>query len=83
MAAAELGAVALAVARASNESRSGAGRDGGEDRDDQRTGLVAVTAPTTLAIETSDQAGITLIAAARDDGFEVFTHPDRVVFSER
>ena len=45
--------------------------------------LVAVSAPTTLAIETADQAGITLIAVARDDGYEVFTHPDRIVFAER
>jgi FdhD protein len=44
--------------------------------------LVAVSAPTTLAIETADQAGITLVAVARDDGYEIFTHPDRIVFSE-
>jgi FdhD protein len=43
--------------------------------------LVAVSAPTTLAIETADRAGITLVAVARDDGFEVFTHPDRIIFS--
>lgn len=43
--------------------------------------LVAVSAPTTLAIETADQAGITLIAIARADGYEIFTHPDRLVFS--
>jgi FdhD protein len=45
--------------------------------------LVAVSAPTTLSIETADQAGITLIAVARDDGYEIFTHPDRIVFAER
>jgi FdhD protein len=44
--------------------------------------LVAVSAPTTLAIETADKAGITLVAVAREDGYEVFTHPDRIVFSE-
>lgn len=43
--------------------------------------LVAVSAPTTLAIETADQAGITLIAIARADGYEIFTHPNRLVFS--
>jgi FdhD protein len=43
--------------------------------------IVAVSAPTTLAIKTADEAGITLIAIARDDGFEVFTHPDRIVFA--
>jgi FdhD protein len=44
--------------------------------------LIAVSAPTTLAIETADQAGITLVAVARDDGYEVFTHPDRIIFTE-
>jgi FdhD protein len=44
--------------------------------------LVAVSAPTTLAIETADRAGITLVAVAREDGYEVFTHPDRIIFSE-
>ena len=43
--------------------------------------LVAVSAPTTLAIETADLAGITLVAVARDDGYEIFTHPDRIIFS--
>ena len=43
--------------------------------------LIAVSAPTTLAIRTADAAGITLVAIARDDGYEVFTHPDRIVFS--
>jgi FdhD protein len=40
--------------------------------------IVAVSAPTALAMRTADAAGITLIAVARDDGFEVFTHPARV-----
>jgi FdhD protein len=44
--------------------------------------LVAVSAPTTLAIETAERAGITLVAVAREDGYEVFTHPDRIIFSE-
>jgi FdhD protein len=44
--------------------------------------LVAVSAPTTLAIETAEQAGITLVAVAREDGYEVFTHPDRIIFTE-
>src|SRR5260370_2581786 len=37
--------------------------------------MVAVSAPTTLAVRTAEAAGITLVAIARDDGFEVFTHP--------
>ncbi|MFM9850781.1 MAG: formate dehydrogenase accessory sulfurtransferase FdhD [Hyphomicrobiaceae bacterium] len=41
--------------------------------------VVAVSAPTELALKTADMAGITLIAVARADGFEVFTHPHRIV----
>ncbi len=41
--------------------------------------IVAVSAPTALAIRVANAAGITLLAVARDDGFEVFTHPGRVV----
>jgi FdhD protein len=40
--------------------------------------IVAVSAPTALALRTAEAAGITLIAIARDDGFEVFTHPHRI-----
>ncbi|GAB4070076.1 formate dehydrogenase accessory sulfurtransferase FdhD [Ancylobacter sonchi] len=40
--------------------------------------LVAVSAPTALAVRTAEAAGITLAAIARDDGFEVFTHPQRI-----
>ncbi len=40
--------------------------------------LVAVSAPTALAVRMADEAGITLVAVARDDGFEVFAHPDRI-----
>jgi len=40
--------------------------------------LVAVSAPTALAIRTAEAAGITLIGIARDDGFEVFTHRARI-----
>jgi FdhD protein len=40
--------------------------------------LVAVSAPTALAVRTATRAGITLAAIARDDGFEVFTHPHRI-----
>jgi FdhD protein len=41
--------------------------------------LVAVSAPTALAVRTAGKAGITLAAIARADGFEVFTHPERIV----
>lgn len=40
--------------------------------------LVAVSAPTALAVRMADAAGMTLIAVARDDQFEVFTHPERI-----
>jgi FdhD protein len=40
--------------------------------------IVAVSAPTALAVRTADAAGITLVAIARADGFEVFTNPDRI-----
>ena len=44
--------------------------------------LVAVSAPTALAIRTAEAAGITLIAVARGRDFEIFTHPGRVVDAE-
>ena len=40
--------------------------------------IVAVSAPTGLALRTAETAGITLAAIARDDGFELFTHPRRI-----
>jgi FdhD protein len=44
--------------------------------------IVAVSAPTALAIRTAEAAGITLVAIARSDGFEVFTHPQRIKESQ-
>jgi FdhD protein len=41
--------------------------------------MVAVSAPTALAVRTAEAAGITLIAIARQDGFEVFSHGGRLV----
>jgi len=40
--------------------------------------VVAVSAPTALAVRVADAAGITLVGIARADGFEVFTHPERI-----
>jgi FdhD protein len=40
--------------------------------------IVAVSAPTALAVRTAETAGITLVGVARGDGFEVFTHPRRI-----
>ena len=44
--------------------------------------LVAVSAPTRLALEVADKAGMTLVGIARRDGFEVFTHPHRIAGAE-
>jgi FdhD protein len=40
--------------------------------------IVAVSAPTALAVRTADAAGMTLVGVARSDAFEVFTHPNRI-----
>jgi len=42
--------------------------------------LCAISAPTALAVRMAEEAAITLVAVARADGLEVFTHPERVVF---
>jgi FdhD protein len=40
--------------------------------------IVAVSAPTALAVRASEAAGITLVAVARGNAFGVFTHPARI-----
>lgn len=40
--------------------------------------IVAVSAPTALAVRMAEACGMTLAAVARKDGFEVFTHPHRI-----
>jgi FdhD protein len=40
--------------------------------------IVAVSAPTALAVRTAEAANVTLVAIARSDGFEIFTHPRRI-----
>lgn len=43
------------------------------------TGIIAaVSAPTALALRTAQAAGITLCAIVRADGFEIFTHAERI-----
>lgn len=44
--------------------------------------LVAVSAPTALAIRTAESCGITLVAIARGADFEIFTHPHRITGPE-
>lgn len=41
--------------------------------------LVAVSAPTDLAIRKAEESGLTLVALARSDGHTVFTRADRLV----
>ncbi|MCO6180293.1 formate dehydrogenase accessory sulfurtransferase FdhD [Ciceribacter sp. RN22] len=41
--------------------------------------LLAVSAPTLLAIETAEKAGMTLVAVVRGEDFEIFTHADRIL----
>jgi FdhD protein len=40
--------------------------------------IIAVSAPTALAIRTAGDAGMTLVALVRGDDFDIFTHPERV-----
>ncbi len=65
------GGIILLTSRVSVEMVQKAGRAGAPV-------IVAVSAPTKLALETADAGGITLVAIARQDGFEVFTHPERI-----
>jgi FdhD protein len=40
--------------------------------------IVGVSAPTALAVRIAESRGLTLVGIARDDGFEVFTRPERI-----
>ena len=40
--------------------------------------LVAISAPTALALRTAEEAGMTLIALVRGEDFEIFTHSTRI-----
>ncbi|MHC0052641.1 formate dehydrogenase accessory sulfurtransferase FdhD [Actibacterium sp. D379-3] len=44
--------------------------------------LIAVSAPTAHAVRLAQAAGLTLVALARDDRFELFTHPHRITIDE-
>jgi FdhD protein len=40
--------------------------------------IVGISAPTALAVRTAEAIGLTLVGVAREDGFEVFAHPERI-----
>lgn len=40
--------------------------------------LVSVSAPSSMAIDLAEEAGMTLLAFTRDDGFNVYAHPHRL-----
>ncbi|MCB1602928.1 MAG: formate dehydrogenase accessory sulfurtransferase FdhD, partial [Xanthomonadales bacterium] len=40
--------------------------------------LIAVSAPTGAAVRLADEVGITLAAFARDGGFDLYSHPERI-----
>lgn len=40
--------------------------------------ILAVSAPTALAIRTAEEAGMTLVALVRGDEHDIFTHPERI-----
>ncbi len=45
--------------------------------------LAAISSPTALAVRMAGAAGITLIGVARDDGFEIFSHPGRILVAPK
>lgn len=40
--------------------------------------LIAVSAPTAQAVKLADQSNLTVAALARGDGFDVYSHPERI-----
>lgn len=42
--------------------------------------LAAISVPTAHAVRAAQDCGMTLIAVAREDGFDLFTHPERIDF---
>lgn len=42
--------------------------------------IIAVSAPTSLAVRIAEGAGMTLVALVRGDEFDIFTHPARIDF---
>jgi FdhD protein len=45
--------------------------------------LAAISAPTAQALRSAEEAGLCVCGIVRDDGFEVFTHPERILGATR
>jgi FdhD protein len=45
--------------------------------------LISRTSPTSTSVELAEQLGITLIGYARGQRFNLYSHPERITFSER
>lgn len=43
--------------------------------------MVSVSAPTDAAVTMADKLGITLICFARESGFTIYAHPERIIFA--
>jgi FdhD protein len=44
--------------------------------------MISVSAPTDAALTMADRLGIALVGFARDQGFTIYTHPERIVFAD-
>jgi FdhD protein len=45
--------------------------------------LAAVSAPSSLAVDLAEQAGVTLVAFLRGDSMNIYSRPDRVIARPR